>query len=68
MPVTDEPHSAREKERERRSRRRQTEGEEVVLEGAEDMSIAICLKLKVYLFMLSCTGRGGRWWGEDYGH
>lgn len=47
MPVTDEPHSAREKGREWRQTDTERGREEVVvLERAQDMSIAICLKLK----------------------
>lgn len=66
MPVTDEPHSAREKEREQRERekrKREKDGERgVVLERAEHMSITICLNLasKVGLFVLACIGRWER--------
>lgn len=47
-------------ERERQTERQKERGGEkvVVLERAEDMSIAICLKLTGNLFMLSCRGRG----------
>lgn len=72
MPVTDEPHSAREKEKDRRDRWRDREeemgkGKVGMLGRAEDMSIAICLKLGMYFY--SCChaqgdgrGTGGIMW------